>query len=261
MSAFDWKSQVIVVTGASAGIGAALVQAVARRGASVVLAARRRNELDAVARAAHVAARSAPGEHLAVVADVTRRADVARLRDAAIDRFGRVDVWVSNAGRGITRPLLALTDDELDAMIAVNVKSALYGMQAVVPHFQSRGRGHLLHVSTMLARVPFAPIRSAYMAAKAALGSLSETLRMELAQSHPEIRVATVYPGVVATDFGLNALGGGPDSRSLPGAQSADEVAAVIADAIEARRGGDVYTRPEALDRVLGYLRALGQGT
>jgi NAD(P)-dependent dehydrogenase (short-subunit alcohol dehydrogenase family) len=254
VSAFDWKSQVIVVTGASAGIGAALVHAVARRGARVVLAARRQKELDEVARAAG-------GEHLVVVADVTRRADIERIAASAIDRFGHVDVWVSNAGRGITRPLLAATDDDVDQMIAVNLKSALYAMQAIVPHFQSRGRGHLVDVSTMLARIPFVPTRSVYMAAKAALGSLSETLRMELAQKHPEIRVTAVYPGVVATDFGLNALGGGPDSRSLPGAQPVEDVAAVIADAIEAQRGGDVYTQPGSLERVLGYVRGLGQGT
>jgi NAD(P)-dependent dehydrogenase (short-subunit alcohol dehydrogenase family) len=253
VSAFDWKSQVVVVTGASAGIGAALVHAVASRGAAVVLAARREGKLEEVAQAG-------PGGHLTVVADVTRRADVERIAASAIARFGRVDVWVNNAGRGITRALLDLSDDDVDTMVKDNLKSALYGMQVITPHFKARGRGHLLNVSTMLGRVPFAGIRSAYCAAKAGMGSLTETLRMDLAKGFPEIRVSTVYPGVVTTDFGLNALGGGPDSRSLPGAQSADEVAAVIADAIEQRRGGDVYTRPEALERVLGYLRGLASG-
>lgn len=250
MSTFDWKSQVVVVTGASAGIGASLVHEVARRGASVVLAARRSDKLEGVAR-------SIPTQHMIVQTDVTRREDVVRLATSAVDRFGRVDAWVNNAGRGISRHILALTDDDVDAMIRDNVKSALYGMQAIVPHFKERKRGHLVNVSSMLGRIPFAGFRSAYCAAKAALDSLTETLRMDLAKDFPDVRVACVYPGPVSTEFGLNALGGGVDSRTIPGSQTPEEVATVIADAIETRRGGDVYTRPEAIERVLGYLRGL----
>jgi NADP-dependent 3-hydroxy acid dehydrogenase YdfG len=253
MSTVDWKSQVVVVTGASAGIGASLAREVARRGASVVLAARRADKLEQVAREAGTG-------HLTVVADVTRKDDVARIASSAIQRFGRVDVWVSNAGRAISRPVLELSDDDIDAMVQDNVKSVLYGMQVIVPHFQERKRGHLVHVSSMLGRVPFAGIRSAYCAAKAAMGSLTETLRKDLAQPFPEIRVTTFFPGVVATDFGLNALGGGPDSRALPFAQSPDEVASLLADAIEQRRGGDVYSRPDAFERVLAHLRSLAEG-
>lgn len=249
-SSFDWKTQVVVITGASAGIGASLAHEVGRRGGSLVLAARRRAELENVARAS-----GAPSE--VVVADVTRRADVQALAKAAIDRFGHVDVWVNNAGRGISRSFMELTDEDVDAMIRDNVKASLYGMQAIVPHFKERKRGHVVNVSSMLGRIPFAPFRSAYCAAKHALNSLGETLRMELAKEYPEVRVACVMPGVVATGFGLNALGGGPDSRSLPGAQPVEEVAAIIADAIEARRNGDVYMRPEAVQRVLDYYRGL----
>jgi NADP-dependent 3-hydroxy acid dehydrogenase YdfG len=250
MSSFDWKSQVAVVTGASAGIGAALCREVGRRGGSVVLAARRAPELEAVAK-------STGAPSAAVVADVTKRADVDRLAATAIERFGHVDVWVNNAGRGISRSALDLTDDDIDAMVRDNVKSALYGMQAIAPHFKARKRGHIVNVSSMLGRVPFASIRSAYCAAKHALCSLTETVRMDLATEYPEVRVACVYPGVVHTDFGKNALGGGPDSRALPGGQTAEEVATVMANAIEERRNGDVYTRPEAVERVLQYYRGL----
>jgi NADP-dependent 3-hydroxy acid dehydrogenase YdfG len=250
MSSFERKSQDVVITGASAGIGAALAHEVGRRGGSLVLAARRREKLVEVARASGAASAVA-------VADVTRRADVETVARTALDRFGHVDVWVNNAGRGISRTLMELTDEDVDAMIRDNVKSALYGMQTIVPHFKERKRGQVVNVSSMLGRIPFAPFRSAYCAAKHALNSLGETLRMELAREYPDIRVACVMPGVVTTDFGLNALGGGPDSRSLPGAQSAAEVATVIADAIEARRNGDVFTRPEALQRVLDYYRGL----
>src|SRR5687767_7418510 len=117
--------KVIVITGASAGIGAELARQAGEKGAKLVLAARRRPELEAVAS-------RAGREAIAVVTDVTRRADMERLRDAALERFGRIDVWVNNAGRGITRPVSELTDEDLDAMMTDNVKSALYGMQVVL---------------------------------------------------------------------------------------------------------------------------------
>ncbi len=250
MSSFDWKSEVVVVTGASAGIGAALAREVGKRGGTTVVAARRAAALEDVAR-------STGSPSLAVVADVTRRDQVEALARAAIERFGHVDVWVNNAGRALTRPAIELTDDDVDLMIRDNVKSALYGMQAILPHFRARGRGHLINVSSMLGRVPFASFRAAYSAAKHALCSLTENVRMDLATELPEVKVACVYPGVVYTDFGTNAVGGGPDSRSLPGGQTAEEVATVMADAIASRAGGDVYTRPEALERVLAYYRGL----
>ena len=248
----DYDGKVMVITGASAGIGAALAAEVARRGGRVVLAARRREQLDAVAAPLGAAARAVP-------TDVTERAQVERLRDEAVRAFGGVDVWVNNAGRGITRPVSALGDDDIDAMVRDNLKSALYGMQVALGHFAARGEGAIVNVSSMLARVALAPFRSAYSASKAALNSLTESLRAELAARHPRIRVVCVMPGVVATGFGANALHGGPDSRALPGAQPVDEVARVIADAA-LTADGDVYTRPDALPRVLGYLESLAGG-
>jgi NADP-dependent 3-hydroxy acid dehydrogenase YdfG len=249
MQAYEGK--VVVVTGASAGIGAALAEEIARRGGRVVVAARSGDKLAALAE-------KIGGGAFAVPTDVTVRAEVERLRDEALARAGRVDVWVNNVGRGISKSLLALGDDDLDAMVRDNVKSALYGMQAIVPHFIERGDGTIANVSSMLGRVAFAPIRSAYSACKAALNSLTETLRMELRETHPKIRVITILPGVVATDFGNHALGGGPDSRKLPGAQDAGEVARVIADALLVRNG-DVYTRPGAEKVPLEYIASLAK--
>ena len=242
------NDRVIVITGASSGIGAALAALVGARGARPDLVARRPEAL------AEAAGRAGP-HALAVVADVPRRADVVRAFDAALERFGRVDVWINNAGRGISRLVSELDDDDLDEMFAVNVKSAIYGVQAVLPHLRARGDGHIINVSSMLGRVPFAPVRSAYSAAKHALNALTANLRMELAASHPGIHVTCVMPGVVATEFGVNALHGGPDSRALPGAQPVDEVAAVIADVIERPRA-DVYTRPAFREQVLAYYGA-----
>jgi NADP-dependent 3-hydroxy acid dehydrogenase YdfG len=242
------SERIVVVTGASGGIGAVLAERVAHGGARVALAARRETELAAVA------ARCG-ADALAVVTDVTRRGEVERLLDATLARFGHIDVWVNNAGRGITRPVSELTDDDFDEMMRVNVKSALYGMQTVLPHFKARGRGHLINVSSMLGRLPMVVVRSAYSASKHALNALTANLRMELAPDFPDIHVSTVMPGVVATEFGVNALHGGMDSRRIPGSQTAEEVAGVIVDLIEHPRA-DVYTRPGAREAVARYYAA-----
>jgi short-subunit dehydrogenase len=244
----DIQGTVVVITGASSGIGAALAEQVAAAGGKPVLVARRERELREVAG-------RCGAEALVIPADVTRRADVARVLAEAIARFGHVDVWVNNAGRGITRPVSQLTDEDVDEMFLVNVKSALYGMQAALPHFKERGRGQIINISSLLGRVPLAPMRSAYSAAKHALNALTGSLRGELRAEHPGIVVTTVSPGVVATEFGLNAKGGGIDSRAVPNAQSASDVAAVILDAIRAPRA-DVYTFPTARDMVVAYFAA-----
>lgn len=241
-------NKVVVVTGASAGIGEALARRLAKAGALPVLVARRAERL------AEVAGACGPGA-LAVPADVTVRAQVQGVVEAALAHHGRIDVWINNAGRGITRNVSTLTDDDLDEMITVNVKSALYGMQSVLPHFMARGTGHIINISSMLGRVPLAPFRSAYSAAKHALNALTANLRMELAASHPGLHVSAVHPGIVATDFGLNARHGGEDSRRLPGAQSVDEVVDVLIDVIIHPRA-DVYTRPQGKDMVLAYFGA-----
>lgn len=237
--------KVIVITGASSGIGAELARQAAGKGARLVLAARRKAELEVVAgQCGH--------EALAVVTDATRRADMERLRDAALARFGRIDVWVNNAGRGITRSVAELTDEDLEAMWRDNVNSALYGMQAVLPHFQSRDAGQLVNVSSTLGRLPIVPHRSAYSAAKHALNALSACLRQELRETYPGITVTVVMPGVVATAFGDNALGGGPDSRGLPGAQRVEDAATVILDSIERPRA-EVYTQAATQAEVERY--------
>ena len=123
------QDKVIVITGASSGIGASLAELVGRRGARPVLVARRDKELGAVA------SRSG-AQALSVVADVTRRSDMTRVLEQAVARFGHVDVWVNNAGRGITRAPSELTDEDFDEMMLVNVKSVLYGMQTALPPFR-----------------------------------------------------------------------------------------------------------------------------
>ena len=241
----------IVITGASGGIGAAVAVQLAAAGHRVALAARREAELQ------EVAGRAGAGA-IVVPTDVTKRAEVERLRDRAIAAFGHVDVWVNNAGRGITKPVLALTDDELDQMITVNVKSALYGMQAIAPHFIARGRGQIVNVSSVLSRVPFATFRSAYNAAKAALNALTANARVDLAREHPGIQVTLVMPGLVRTDFQRNAIGGSPPIPAVTESQSVDEAAAAIVQAIE-HPVAEVYTNPgHAAPLVQKYFQDVG---
>jgi NADP-dependent 3-hydroxy acid dehydrogenase YdfG len=242
--------KVIVITGASSGIGAALAERVASRGASVVLAARREAELNAV--------RDRCGDKaFAIVADVTKREEVRGVVAGAIARFDHIDVWVNNVGQGITKVPSLLTDDDIDAVMTLNVKTALYGMQEVLPHFLQRDEGHVINISSMLGRIPMFMPRSAYSASKHFLNSLTANFRMELQAEHPNIQFSIVSPGVVRTDFGKNALHGGPDSRELPNSQDADEVADVIAGVIESRKP-DVYTREGSHDWVVKYYDELG---
>ena len=244
---------VVVITGASGGIGAALARRVATTH-DLSLVARRHAEIT------HV------GEHqtastgtpvLTIRADVTSRAEVKRIVRETLARFGRIDAWVNNVGQGITRMPSELTDDDIDDMMRINVKSALYGMQEILPHFQAVGRGHVVNVSSMLGRAPFALQRSAYSAAKHFLNALTANYRTEVQATHPEIQLSLISPGVVRTDFGLNARHGGIDSRQLPESQSADEVAAIIA-AVLADRRPDVYTRTGSAARIAGLYASIG---
>ena len=242
--------QVVVITGASSGIGAALAEQLGARGATVVLVARREEALREVA--ARVGARA----HV-VTADVTDRDEVKRVVREAIATCGHIDVWVNNVGQGITRMPSELTDSDIDDMMRVNVKSALYGMQEVLPHMKERGRGQLINVSSLLGRVPMALFRAAYNGSKHFLNALTANFRMEVQATHPDIQVTLVSPGVVRTAFGSNALHGGPDSRTLPESQSAEEVAAVIVRVIESRQP-DVYTRPGSAAWIANTYASIG---
>lgn len=240
----------IVITGASAGIGAALARCLADEGHNLALAARREKELDQVGTEAQ---RDGKVGVACIVADVTRREDVERIARETIERFGGFDVWVNNAGRGITRDVIDLTDADVDEMISINIKSALYGMQVAAKHFMARDKGQIVNVSSFLGRVPLAGFRSAYSGAKAMLNSLTANLRTDLAAKSPNIHVTLVMPGVVSTDFSKNAVGEAraPIGKGPP-AQTPEEVAAVIASVIR-NPVPEVYTNPASPPMVKAY--------
>jgi NAD(P)-dependent dehydrogenase (short-subunit alcohol dehydrogenase family) len=148
-------------------------------------------------------------------------------------------------------------------MIAVNVKSALYGMQAIAPHFMERGRGHIVNISSFLGRVPAAPPRSAYSAAKAALNTLTANLRVDLQRSHPGIHVSVVMPGLVNTEFARHATGSTGPAPAGPTAspmkpQSPEEVATIVADLLD-RPVAEVYTNPASRAIATRYFDDVGR--
>jgi len=246
--------RVVVITGASSGIGGALAVQLGQRGEMVALGARREQELRKVA--SQAGARALP-----VVTDVTKRSDVEHLRDVALAEFGHVDVWVNNAGRGINKPVSELTDEDVRSTVDVVLMSVLYGMQAILPHFKERGRGHIINVSSFLGRVPITSYRSIYSAAKSAVNVLSANLRMELRPKYPQIFVSVVMPGVVDTPFHDIA---GPPLSARAGEllwgnriASADEVAAKIVSLID-NPVAELYMSPETIGMVEGYFRDVG---
>jgi len=246
----------IVITGASGGIGAQIARRLGADGHQLVLAARRTADLERVAADAE---RSGSPKAIAVPADVTRRADVEALRHAAVAQFGGFDVWVNNAGRGITRSVLDLSGDDVDEMMSINVKSALYGMQVAAEHFLERGHGHIINISSFLGRVPMALHRSAYNAAKSALNALTANLRVELHGRNPNIHVTLVMPGMVATEFARNAVGAPPDAAVYAGGhvQTVEQVADIIANVI-ANPVAEVYTNPASADMARRYFADVG---
>jgi NADP-dependent 3-hydroxy acid dehydrogenase YdfG len=247
-------SKVVVITGASSGIGASLARQLGGKGDRLVLGARRETLLR------QVAAEAGSGA-IPVVTDVTRRGDVEHLRDVALEKFGHVDVWVNNAGRGSSHGVMDLTDEDVQGILDVVLKSVLYGTQAIIPHFQERGTGHLINVSSFMGRVPLATYRSIYSAAKSAVNILTANLRMDLRAKYPGIRVSLVMPGIVDTEFHKVAQTPIPiragERAGTTLVETANEVAAKIASLIE-QPVAELYTAPQMADLTRQYYQDVG---
>jgi len=186
------RDKVILVTGASSGIGAAVARELAAAGARVVLGARRLARLEALA----AELRAAGGEVLARRLDVTDRADVASFANAAREAFGRVDVIVNNAGIMPLSLLASMKVDEWERMVDVNIKGVLYGIAAVLPEMVARGAGHVVNIASIGA-LGVSPTAAVYCATKHAVRTISDGLRQE----HGNIRVTCIHPGVVESEL------------------------------------------------------------
>ncbi|MEU6170937.1 SDR family oxidoreductase [Streptantibioticus parmotrematis] len=185
--------KVVAITGAGSGIGEAAALLLAERGARVVLGGRRSERLTELADRIV----KAGGEAAWVRADVTRREDLEAMVALAVERFGRLDVFVANAGVGTISPLDDLRVEEWDHMVDVNVKGVLHGIAAALPVFRAQGAGHFVTTaSTAAYRV--APSMAVYAGTKVAVRAICEGLRQE---AGADLRVTTVSPGATATDF------------------------------------------------------------
>src|SRR5215213_3798803 len=190
----------VVLTGASSAIAPATAPAFARRGANVVLAARHRRLLEQAARDCEALG----GRALAVPTDITDPAQVRDLASAAASTFGRIDVWVNNAGTSMWGPFEDIPLESQAHLIELNLLGAIYGCHAALSHFFNReGRGVIVNVSSIFGRLPM-PWAASYSASKAGLAGFTEALRFELA-SHSEIEVCGVYPAYVDTPTYLNS--------------------------------------------------------
>lgn len=186
------QDKVILITGASSGIGEATARTLASQGASVVLGARRIDRLEKLV--AEITA--AGGKAIACAVDVTQRKDVQSFADYALDKFGRIDVIINNAGVMPLSPVAALKVDEWDRMIDVNIRGVLHGIAAVLPTMQNQGSGHVINISS-IGGLYVVPTAAVYCATKYAVCAISDGLRQE----HSDIRVTCVYPGVVESEL------------------------------------------------------------
>lgn len=188
------KGKVIVITGASSGLGEAAARHLSVQGATVVLGARRKERIDSLAEQLN----RDGGKALAVATDVADRQQVKHLVDRCVEAFGRIDVLLNNAGLMPLAPLERLRVDEWDQMIDVNLKGTLYGIAAALPHMQRQKSGHIINVSSVYGH-KVGPGAAVYCATKFAVRALSEGLRQEVKPYN--IRTTVISPGAVATEL------------------------------------------------------------
>jgi len=188
------KGKVVVITGASSGLGEATARLLAAEGATVVLGARRVERLKSLANELT----GKGGKALAVATDVTDRDQVKKLVDTTVQKFGRIDVIINNAGLMPQSLLERVKVDEWDRMIDVNIKGVLYGIAAALPYMKQRKSGHIINVSSVAGH-KVRPGATVYAATKHAVRAISEGLRQEMKPYN--IRTTVISPGAVATEL------------------------------------------------------------
>ena len=239
------KDKVILITGASSGIGEATALLLAERGAKLVIAARGTERLQALS--ARIA--SAGGKSVHAPVDVARREDMSRIVELAIAHYGRLDVLVNNAGIGPISPLDDLRVEDWDAMIDINIKGVLYGIAAALPVFRKQGAGHFVNVASTAAH-RIVPGMAVYAGTKFAVRAISEGLRQE---AGPALRVTVISPGMTRTGFAESMTS--PELKAQTQAAmeklaiSPDAIARAIAFAIDQPADvdvGEIIVRPTA---------------
>ena len=222
------QGKVAVITGASMGIGLAIARLFVSEGATAVLASR---DLARVEEAANSFAASVPGSAerlLAVACDVRRREDLERLLSMSVGRYGRVDIWVNNAGFGLVDSVQRMNMDECRRMFDTNLFGAITAMQVVIPKMREQGSGAIVNISSVAGSIAV-PYMAAYGATKHALNCFSRAARLELRNSG--VQINNVCPGYVKTEFSTNAVRGGDNvgvAGSVKRGITADRVAAAV---------------------------------
>ena len=222
------EGKVVLITGASTGIGAEVARLLAARGATVAVAARRADKLDAVV--AEISKEG--GAAKAYTLDVTDKHQVQAVVAAVVADFGKLDVLINNAGLMPIRPMSEANTDEWDAMIDVNLKGTLYGIAAALPRFLAQSSGHIINLSSVAGVKVFAPGGTVYSGTKFAVSAITEGLRQEVGD---KVRVTSIAPGAVDSDLKHSTSGTATDTvldfykQAIPAAS----VARAIAFAIE----------------------------
>jgi NADP-dependent 3-hydroxy acid dehydrogenase YdfG len=246
------QGRVVAITGASSGIGRATALRLARDGAAIVACARRADRLESLAAEIHAAG----GQAMPVVADVTIERDMQDLVAGAVERFGRLDVMMCNAGFAIYGAIDDITPAQMHKLVDINYFGTYYAIRAALPVFRRQRRGHVVIVSSIAGKrgVPF---MGAYSATKFAQVGLAECLRAEVAGS--DIHVSVVYPVSIDTEFKevMRRETGTDISQSVGPKQTAEQVADAIARAI-AHPIPEVY--PYVKARGLVLLNAVAPG-
>ncbi len=219
------KDATVVITGGSSGIGREAARAFVRKGAAVVVAARRADVLQEVV----AECEQLGGRALAVPTDVTYAAAVDELARRAVEHFGRIDVWVNNAAVGLYAPFEEAPLDVYLRVLETNLFGCVYGARAALPRFREQGSGVLINNASMVARVA-APYASAYVASKHAIRGLGMSLRQELVLAKAkDIHVCTVMPATIDTPFFLHSGNyTGRAVRAMPPVYPAESVACAI---------------------------------
>jgi NADP-dependent 3-hydroxy acid dehydrogenase YdfG len=189
------KGKVIVITGASSGLGETTARYLASKGANVVLGARREERLQTISNEINA---EANGKAVFVKTDVTKKEEVKSLVDKAVNEFGRVDVMVNNAGLMSIAPMSEIKIDEWDRMIDINIKGVLYGIASALPIFQKQESGHFINISSVAGVKVFSPGGTVYSGTKFAVRAISEGLRHEVGGN---IRTTTIEPGLIDSEL------------------------------------------------------------
>lgn len=218
------QGKVVVITGASSGIGAVTAKELAKQGAAVVLGARRKDRLDSLV--AEIEQQG--GKAIAVACDVVKRDELVALVQAGVNAFGKVDVLVNNAGTMPLSPMSELRVDEWEQTIDVNIKGVLYGIAAALPVFEKQGSGHFITISSV-AGIRTLPNAAAYCGSKYAINAITDCLRQEVAAKN--IRTTVIMPGATESEL-FTSIQHQETADAIGGLLSLAVPAQCIADAV-----------------------------